>query len=134
MPLLTIAPKVGATGLSAVGGTASSLVGLNSDYRTLQAMLAGSTSLTDRTKIKFSATEARTSIDSPSGYTQKRNNVTVAVPLVLANGSLTFNSMKFDLSVDINTTVTQIAEMRYLMAQFISSPEADAFFNAQAVV
>jgi len=134
MSLLSIAPVVGATSISVVGGSANTTIGLNSDYRNLQLMLGGSTSAIDRVKLKFSASEAKSSMDKVNGFSQKRNTVQLVYPIVNGRDEVVFNTWTLNVGQDVITTPAQCKEARMLIAQYLVSAEADAFFDAQAVV
>lgn len=118
MSLLTsFAPKVGATSMSVTGGTASSLIGLSSDFTKLSTALAGSLSVKDRTVIKFSSTDAKVNSNGPSGYSQSRTATQFVRPKVLANAALTYNTINIQTSFDVETTDAEKLELLLLAAQ-----------------
>lgn len=118
MSLLTsFAPKVGATSMSVTGGTASSLIGLSSDFTKLSTALAGSLSVKDRTVIKFSSTDAKVNSNGPNGYSQSRTATQFVRPKILANAALTYNTINIQTSFDVETTDAEKLELLLLAAQ-----------------
>lgn len=123
---------VGAT-YSPTGGTATSLVLLNSDASSTKAFIgtSGVTPLT-RSELSFTGKPAKVSPSAPGGFTQGRASVKIVVPKVLANTNRTLNSCAFELSVDPETTAAEVSALKLAMVNFILDADFDQLWLNQS--
>lgn len=133
MTIRTFAPSLGATGLTATGGTATALIGLNSDYSKLKLAIAGSSSIKDRSTLSYSATPAKASSNGPNGYTQERTGTQLLSPKLLANDKITYNSISVQTSFDVETTDAEKLELILIMAQSMAATATREFYLRGAV-
>lgn len=123
---------VGAT-YSPTGGTATSLVLLNSDASSTRAFIgtAGVTPLT-RSELIFAGKPARVSAAAPGGFTQGRASVKLVVPKVLTNTNRTLNSCAFEMSVDPETTAAEVQALKLTMVNLILDADFDQLWLNQS--
>jgi hypothetical protein len=123
---------VGGT-VSATGGTATTFVSKGNTLNEHRVVLDDSSEFVLSTKLEFKVREPQVQTSAPNGYTQKRSTVKCLKPLLLDNGSYTTNSFDIGLSVDVETTETEIAALRSLLAQIATDADYDSFWNDQSV-
>lgn len=86
-----------------------------------------------RSRAEFTRSEPRKLATAPNGYTQARSIANLQVPISLANGNVTVNSIYIKLSVDPETTPAQIDTLREYAAQILYADAFDAFWQAQSL-
>lgn len=71
---------------------------------------------------------------APNGYTQQRTSISFHVPILLDNGKYTTNTVRVEMSYDIETDTTERAFLRELLAHLGSDADFDSLFNDGSVV
>lgn len=119
MSIRTASIPVGAT-FAPTGGTATSLVLLNSDAKETKAFIGttGVTPLT-RSELTFVGKPPKVSSSAPGGFTQGRASVKITVPKVLANLARTLNSAEFSIAIDPETTAAEVDAIKSAMINLI---------------
>jgi len=87
-----------------------------------------------RREIVCKTVQATTNPDKPNGYTQSRSALTLKVPLSLDNGSVTVNTVRIEVSTDVETTELEKLALRQLALQVLSDSDFTEFWNNQSVV
>lgn len=119
----------GGTYVDPTGGTVVAFSDLGGELRNRQVYLDGTLPL-DRTEVTFASKEARVKSDAPNGYTQPRRSMVIRVPLVLANGNRTVNTARVELSVDVETPITEIDNIRGYVAHAVAKSFSNAFWRS----
>ena len=114
------------------GGTTQSFNTLGAVGNSHRVYFDGTASLT-RSRAEFTRSEPRPLATAPNGYTQARSTVNLQVPITLANGHVTVNSVNIKLAVDPETTPAQIHTLREYAAQLIYASAFDSFWQAQSL-
>jgi len=105
------------TSLAATGGTSTGLLQLYSTASVKKMLLDDSAAFDEQTLITFTTKLASASPGSPSGFTQNRRNIAVTVPFVNANGAVSFNTARNELSFSRETPSADVLELRMKLAQ-----------------
>lgn len=113
--------KTGATAIAATGGDDQALVSLGIVNNTNPLMFDGDADQRTRRTATFSVKPAKVSTSAPNGYTQIRNTVVIRFPRILANGNLTVDTFRGELSRDVETTAAQTEEMLESSSQMIGT-------------
>ena len=122
----------GAT-VAASGGTALAFSSLGgSPGNTLYAI--DDPDIRTRRDIVCNTTAARPKSDAPNGYTQQRTNATVKIPLTLDNGNVTVNTIRIEMSTDVETTDAEKLELRSIAAQVLVDSDFLEFWDNQSLV
>jgi len=87
-----------------------------------------------RREIICKTVQASTNPDKPNGYTQSRSAVTLKVPLPLDNGTITVNTIRIEVSTDVETTELEKLALRQIALQVLSDSDFTEFWNNQSVV
>lgn len=100
---------VGAT-ISPTGGTATTFAsaGIQNSVQTLNNN--DDTDLRTRRQIVASTKSPSVLASAPNGYTQARNSVTIKWPQTLTNGKVSVDTMRIELSRDVETTQAEVLE------------------------
>jgi len=114
---------VGAT-FSPSGGSATTIIPINSDSASLRAFV-GSSGVTalDRTECIFTGKTPKVSSQAPGGFTQGRASVKIIVPKILATAKRTLNTGTIELSIDPETTTEEVDAMRSLLINFLNDTD-----------
>jgi len=86
-----------------------------------------------RRELVCKTVQAVPNSDKPNGYTQSRSSVTLKVPLVLTNGSITVNTVRIEVASDVETTEAEKLSLRQLAIQLLSDSDFTEFWNNQSV-
>lgn len=96
----------GASAYNAPTSVAKEVGVILSDNEHSRSALCGD--LASGTQYEFSVKRPKVSANAPGGYTQMRLTVFAKTPKTLANGNLTYNTRKLEISVDPETTPAEI--------------------------
>lgn len=119
--------------VSATGGTSTTLLSKGENGETNKVLLNDGVAFISQKTIDFTVKEPRVSASSPSGYTQAREIVVLKFPKILADGSRTVNTLRLELSTDINTTDAERLTMRSAGAQLLVDSDITSFWNSQSL-
>lgn len=114
------------------GGTPATLVKLGGDLTSHTAYFGG-TSYSDRNDLTFTVKAPKPNATSPGGFTQGRSVVFIKVPRTLANGDKTSDTIKIEMSKDVETVAADSLEMRRVIAQVLTESGWTAFWDNQSV-
>ncbi len=132
---MTIATSDVAIGtvISVTGGTATSMISKGDSLEKHNLVLDDGSAFSDQKALSFSVKEPKVSANAPGGYTQARNFVLITIPMTLANGNVTKNTVRLEMSVDSETTTAQKDALREIAAQVMFDTDFDQFWHSQAV-
>jgi len=119
--------------VSATGGTSTTLLSKGENGETHKVLFNDGSAFVSQKTFEFSVKEPRVSASAPSGYTQARSSVILKFPKILADGSRTVNTLRLELSTDINTTDAERLTMRSAGAQLLVDSDITSFWNAQSL-
>jgi len=133
MTIRTASIALGAT-FSPTGGTATSLVMINSDQSSAKTFIgsSGVTPLT-RTEVVFGSKVSKVSSTAPGGFTQGRATAKVITPKVLANTNRTLNTGTIEISIDPETTSAELAALKSAMINLLSDADFDQLWLNQSI-
>lgn len=114
--------------IGVTGGTATAFTRISGDNTSAKASFDG-TGFLSRSEGVFSVKSPKPSASSPDGYTQARRVVLVKRPKVLANGSLTYDTVKIEISRSVETTAAELATHKGIASQILSDADFDAFWD-----
>lgn len=131
---LNNASVLSGTTVSATGGTplAFSSLGSNGSINPLYA--TDDTDVRTQRSIICGTKAPKISASAPNGYTQQRSSLTVKIPLVLDNGESTVNTIRIEMSSDVETTDAEKAELRNIAAQTLFDTDFTEFWDNRALV
>jgi len=109
------------------GGSANLLEKLDDGAGYSQFFIAG-TSLLDQKLVKFAVKRPKESISAPGGFTQSRCSAYMKLPFVLANGNVTYNTIKVELSMDPEVAEADNRYSRSMMADILTKTEFNDFW------
>jgi hypothetical protein len=128
-PINGATPIVGATAYAApTGGSADVLSAVGDDSKAV-ARFDGDTEYLTAKSVEFSRTEPKVSASAPNGYTQARRSVFCKFPLELDNDARTVNTIKIELSVDIEATAAEITEYCRIASQLLGDGDYTSFWT-----
>lgn len=124
MSLANAALVVAPTSIAPTGGTALtfSTQGMTAPGEQSLVVLAD-TDLRLRRSIDVKVKDPKVQLTAPNGYTQARRSCLFKKPKLLANGKITVNTSKVEVSYDIETTPTEIQELIDIAAQMASDAD-----------
>lgn len=134
MSLLLLAPVIGATSSTVVGGTPVALKGLQSDFTKLHCRIDDDAAQDQRTLVKFSATEPKASVTNPSGFTQGRTQTQVLFPQVLSSGEVEYCTININVNMSVEATPVQIAERLITAAHIMTDSASRDFYVDRSVL
>lgn len=116
----TVAP----TGGSALAFTSGGIsAGVNPLYCTADD------DLRTRREVICTTKAPKVSASAPNGYTQQRAAANIKFPLELDNGNITINTLRIELSCDVETTSTEKDEYMSVGAQLLCDADFTEFFQ-----
>lgn len=128
MSLSNAVVKSGAT-IAPSGGTDLTFESQGSSLGQNRIIVSADTDLRTRREIMAVVKEPRVQSSAPNGYTQARSSITFKSPLLLDNGLVTVNTLKLELSTDVETSSAEKDEMLILGAQFLTDSDFTGFFK-----
>lgn len=120
----------GATALSPTGGSALVFAIKSRQNNAIEAYIPADAAATRRT-ARFQTKAATPDSQAPNGYTQNRNVVVMRFPKALANGNMTFNTLRIELSADIETTDAEKLDMQLIGGQVLADSDFLEYWRAQ---
>lgn len=114
--------------IGVTGGTATAFTRISGDLNQANVVFDGTTILS-RTEGVFARKSPKVSSSSPDGYTQARRSVLLKIPQVLADGSLTYDTVKIEMSRSVETTAADVLTYRGIAAQVLSDSDFDEFWE-----
>jgi len=132
MPLQTASVLSGAT-ITPSGGTALAFTGAGIRNNTHPLFVAADADLRTRRTMMCTVKDPKVSASAPNGYTQARSSVTFKSPLSLDNGSITVNTVRVEVSYDVETSAAELAELKVIGAQILTDSDFDALFQSQSL-
>lgn len=129
MSLINASVLSGATYAAPTGGTAMPFVGRGIQGNSHTLYESGATDARVQKTLVCTFKDAKISPSAPNGYTQKRAVLLQKEPLALDNGNRTINTFSSTLSVDIETTVAEIDEMKLRHCQYIMDSDFTEFWK-----
>ncbi len=82
-----------------------------------------------RRTLHVTASQSRVLASAPGGYSQERQTILYKVPMILANGNRTVNTIRIEVSVDPEFSVAARAAMRSEAAQFLFDSDFTPLFE-----
>lgn len=124
--------KSGGT-VSVAGGTdlAFASLGIQANQNTLYAI--ADPDFRTRREIVCAVKPPKAQAGAPNGFTQARASTLVKVPLVLDNGKMTYNTLRIELAVDVETSDAEKTELMSLGSQILADADFSAFFKSLSV-
>lgn len=119
MSLNNAAVVTAPTSIAATGGTALTLASAGSDGITNRLIVTADTDFRTRRSIVASIKTPKPLATAPNGYTQARSKAVYTKPKLLANTKYTNNTISIEISVDVETTQTEIQELMDVGAQML---------------
>jgi hypothetical protein len=124
-----------------VGGTTSSTGGTSTPFIDKGSSGSGERKLIlddgsdyiDSTIVSLSIKDPVANNGAPNGYTQQRSSIKAVVPLELANGNRTTNTVTIQFSCDPETTDAQKAALIELGAQLLIQSDMESFWKQQSL-
>jgi len=132
MSLSNASIPIGAS-YSPTGGSATTLVSLgSSEGRNKLYINDGSDLILRKTCLATSKAPAPNA-GSPNGYTQQRSTIVFHVPMLLANGEYTTNTVKVEISFDPEADASERAYLRELVAHVGVDADFDGLLDDGSV-
>jgi hypothetical protein len=119
--------------IAVTAGTATGMLSKGDTIERHNVVLDDGSAFKDQTELTFQVKAPKVSSSAPAGYTQARNIVTIVVPKTLANGLITKNTLRIELSNDSETTDSERDSLRNLASQILSDSDFDQYWDSQAV-
>jgi hypothetical protein len=132
MSLSNASISSGAT-VAPTGGSALAFAGAGARGNSHLIYATADTDLRTRRSIMTTVREPKPSSVAPNGYTQARTAFVLKSPLELDNGNLTVNTVRIEFSFDVETTQTEIEELRVLAAQICSDADFESAVKNQSL-
>lgn len=131
MPISTAAILQNSTTFAApTGGTSIDLsIASNLLGGKALAYFDGDANFITRRTIDFQVKDPVASAAAPGGYTQARETVLLKVPMTLANGKRTVNTLRIELSRDPELTEAAAKEMRFIGLQILGDSDFWRFWD-----
>lgn len=123
---------VGAT-FAPTGGTATTLKTKSANDSRHVAYLDDGATLSGQTTFEFSQKQPKVSVGAPNGYTQARNSTLIKQPFTLDNGNLTVNTIKIEVSCDVELTAAEKLTLRELAAHTLTDSDYTEFWDEQSM-
>lgn len=125
--------KSGATAIAPTGGTDITLSAMGIQNGIASTFVSQDTSMLTRRSIDFSSKDPKANAASPGGMTQARRKVVLHCPRTITAGAsqvITQDKVTIELSFDVNATLAQVNDLRYLAAQLVADGDFDNFYQA----
>jgi hypothetical protein len=132
MPLSSGQVPIGAT-YAPSGGVSTYLVSLGSAPGKNELYVADSADLILRKTLFATSKQPVANAASPNGYTQQRNSLVFHMPILLANGNYTRNSMSVYWSYDPGTVAGDVAYLRGMLGHYASDADFDGIFTQGSI-
>jgi len=123
---------IGAT-YAPTGGSATSLVSLGSTDGTNKLYIDDGSDLILRKTCLATSKSPVPSSGAPNGYTQQRSSIVFHVPMLLANGNYTKNTVKIEVTFDPEADASERAYLRELIAHAGVDADFDGLFDDGSV-
>lgn len=133
MSLSSSTIKTGATAIAPTGGSDLVYTALKTGLDTVTAAVVADTDFRTRRTAEFTARAPKPQSSAPNGYTQVRNNVVLKFPRLLANGAISVDTVRIEVSSDVETSAANRLDMRYLAAQILGDTDYDSFWDSQSI-
>jgi len=114
-------------------GTATGLLTKGADMVSRATILNDSSEFVSQKAVHFTTKAPKVQPGAPNGYSQARSSVRVSVPLVLANGNRTINTLTLQLACDPETTGAAVTTMLGLGAQLLADSGFAEFWKSQSL-
>jgi hypothetical protein len=121
-------PIVGGTYAAPTSGSADTL-SASGGVNEVKALFDGDTEFLTAKSMIFTTKEPKVSASAPNGYTQARRAVTLKFPLELDNDARTINTIRVELSVDVEATAAEIAEYCLIASQVLGDADYASFWK-----
>jgi len=131
MPISDLVLYTGTT-TSQTGGAVDATASTGSTLNSHQ-IISTSEALVLQKSVDCSVTRPKPSASAPNGYTQGRREIFVRMPILLANGKYTTNTLKITLSTDIETSDAQSQVLRDYGTRLLFNSEMNSFYNDLSV-
>jgi hypothetical protein len=131
MTIANASIPIGAT-FAPSGGSATTIKTKEANGPRHLAFLDDGSALLDQQTADFSYKAPKVSVGAPNGYTQARNTVVVKVPLTLANGNLTVNTIRIEQSCDFETSAADKASLREWAVHLLNDSDFTEFWDDQS--
>lgn len=89
--------------------------------------------LKTRREVVITAKAPKVSASAPGGYTQARSTMLFKSPMTLANGEVTVNTVRIEVSYDPELSEADKATLRQDAAQFLFDTEAESLWDQLSV-
>jgi len=117
--------------IAASGGSALNFSSLGpSSNGAVVLYVAADTDLRLRRTLKAIAKTPTVNVSAPNGFTQARTQTLFSKPKLLANGKITVNTVRIEVSYDVETTQTEIQELLDVGAQILCDSDFTSYHKA----
>lgn len=118
---------------SPAGGSATSMVSLGKTSDSNKLFIDDSSDLILRKTALATSKAPQPNAGAPNGYTQQRSTIVFHVPMLLANGKYTTNSVKIEVAFDPEADAAERAYLRELIAHCGVDADFDGLFDDGSV-
>lgn len=132
MPLENASVPIGAT-YAPTGGSATTLASLGKTSDSNKLFVDDGADLILRKTCLATSKAPVPSSSAPNGYTQQRSTIVFHVPMLLANGNYTKNSVKIEVAFDPEADSSERAYLRELIAHCGVDADFDGLFDDGSV-
>lgn len=132
MTLASASVPVGAT-YAPTGGSATSFVSLGMTGESHKLFIDDGADLILRKTVLATSKSPSPNSGSPNGYTQQRSKIVFHVPMLLANGNYTTNSVSIEVAFDPEADAGERAFLRELIAHVGVDADFENLFDDGSV-
>lgn len=132
MPLDNASAPIGAT-YTPAGGSATSFISLGKTSDSNKLYIDDGADLILRKTCLASSKPPVPNASSPNGYTQQRSTIVFHVPMLLANGAYTKNTVKIEVAFDPEADAAERSYLRELIAHCGVDADFDGLFDDGSV-
>jgi len=118
--------------VASTGGVSKTFASLGSTLSQHNVFFDG-VDLRTRSEAAFSTKAPKMKVDAPNGYTQARNNIVLKVPITLANGLITVNTVSLQMAYDVETSDAQKDTLISYAAQLLADTDMADFWKSQSI-
>lgn len=132
MSLSNASVPIGAS-YAPTGGSATSLVSLGQNEGSNKLYIDDGSDLILRKTCLATSKAPVVNSGAPNGYTQQRSTIVFHVPMLLANGNYTTNTVKIEVAFDPEADASERAYLRELIAHCGVDADFDGLFDDGSV-
>lgn len=115
------------------GGSATSLVSLGHTSDSNKLFIDDGSDLILRKTVLATSKSPVPNSGAPNGYTQQRTTIVFHVPMLLANGNYTTNTVRIEVAFDPEADASERGFLRELIAHCGADADFDSLFDDGSV-